>query len=186
MSKKIDVMVDIEAMSLSANAAILSIGAVVFDVGSGVTGSTFEVGIDPVSAECSGGHVCADTMRFWATEAKDAARWAAFSGTNTHIDGLILFATWLESLSGGDKKSIRLWANGPDYDLVIMTNAYRRERLDIPWRFRNQRCYRTMRAMLPAIDLPGYGSHNALQDALFQAKYLMVAMATAGMKPEGE
>lgn len=75
------------------------------------------------------------------------------------------------------------WGKGADFDLVIMRNAYRAIRRstgsDIiePWSFRDGLCCRTMIELFSS--LPGMApteegtAHNALDDATWQAKYII-------------
>lgn len=73
-----------------------------------------------------------------------------------------------------DKDSRLLWGNGSDFDNVILASAYRSCNLEVPWKFWNNRCYRTVKALRPDIKIHRSGTyHNALDDAVSQAEHLM-------------
>ena len=46
----------------------------------------------------------------------------------------------------------------------------------VPWHYRNKRDFRTLENIAGKQDVPGYGSHTALDDAIWQAKYLTACM----------
>lgn len=72
--------------------------------------------------------------------------------------------------------NLRPWGNGASFDLTIMHSAYLRADIKTPWHFSKERCFRTIRNWYPQVeynpDDKGDGAHNALQDAIFQARHL--------------
>lgn len=68
------VMIDLETMGTSTNSAIMSIGAVVFDIKSGNIGNKFEVHIDLNSSIKAGFDIDADTIYWWLKQNKDAQK----------------------------------------------------------------------------------------------------------------
>ena len=54
-------------------------------------------------------------------------------------------------------------------------------RIKPAWPYRNNRCYRTLKGLLPAIELERSGTHhNALDDAITQARHLQKIVRTLG------
>jgi exodeoxyribonuclease VIII len=75
-------------------------------------------------------------------------------------------------------EDVKIWGNGASFDNVILANAYRRNDLNIPWKYYNDRCYRTMKSLAPHIKMEREGTHhNALSDAISQANHLIRIMA---------
>ena len=69
-----DVMLDLETMGRKSNSALVSIGAVEFNLLTGETGREFYKVIDLKSCLDLGLQVEASTIYFWLTEASQAAR----------------------------------------------------------------------------------------------------------------
>lgn len=166
-----DVMLDLETMGTGPNAAIIAIGAVEFDVKSGELGREFYNTVSLQSAVESGGAIDASTVIWWMDQS-DAAR-AEFKRTGIHItDALVNFSTWLGGC--GLTSSRRVWGNGAAFDNVILASAYRASGFDVPWEFWNDRCYRTIRAILPPMPIERGGTHHrAVDDARTQARHLI-------------
>ncbi len=80
-------------------------------------------------------------------------------------------------------ENVCVWGNGSSFDNVILKNSYNKLSMPIPWNFRNDRDVRTIIAL--AQDISGFDSkkevvmdgiaHNALDDAIYQAKYVHFA-----------
>ncbi len=166
-----DVMLDIETLDTAPTSSILSIGACVFN-DLAVTDERFYIVVDRKSCRHLGLTESQSTIEWWERQGEKAQR--VFSDNNTSIlEALSEFSKWLGSL--GEIWSIKMWGNGPDFDNVILANAYTRAGIDLPWRFYNNRCHRTAKAMfdVPGVtySLPRAGvHHNALDDAVYQAQ----------------
>ena len=166
-----DVMIDIETMSNTPDAAIVSIGAVEFDFASKRLGEEFYVNIDLASAVDSGGVMNASTVIWWMKQT-EAAR-SLFLEPAQHIaDALNHFSEWMQQR--GEKNDIRVWGNGAAFDNVILVAAYTRLGLEPPWKFWNDRCYRTIKNLFPKNKAHRIGTHHhALDDARTQAMHLI-------------
>jgi exodeoxyribonuclease VIII len=162
-----NVMVDLETLGTRPGSAILSIGAVRFD-GSNVL-ARFYRRIDWASWQAAGMTVDAGTIAWWLGQT-DTARAELTEGQREPIDEVLAdFAKWL-----GDGE-VKLWGNGAAFDNALLAEAYQMvfgERA--PWNFWNDRCYRTMKSLLPEVKLERLGTaHHALDDAESQARHLM-------------
>lgn len=163
------IMVDLETMATTCDAAILSIGAVKFDLTSdkideqGFYGSiTLESNMD------WGRRFDPDTIRWWMTETSEDAR-KVFSepGKQGLCETLESFAEWF----GAADQCI--WSNGANFDEPILAHAFSHCRLPIPWQFWNVKCMRTYKNLPGAKDVKvdrAGTHHNALMDALYQAQ----------------
>jgi hypothetical protein len=80
------------------------------------------------------------------------------------------------------------WGNGADFDLVILKSAYEAVGADPPWKYYNHHCYRTLKNLatskVPNGGLPRREGvhHNALDDAIHQAKCAIVMANALGLQ----
>lgn len=166
----IDVMIDLETMSTRSNAAIVSIGAVIFDETSIL--DEFYTPVNLTTCIEHGLHVDPRTVEWWEKQDPDAVlAWKTDSAPNM-ISALTEFCAWIRK--HGDSKIVRPWGNGADFDLVIMINAFNSIDADPPWQFYNHRCFRTLKNMFPVQRAkPKDTKHHALNDARNQALHLI-------------
>lgn len=158
-----NIMVDLETLGTSNNAVIISIGAVEFDVDSGVLGRELYMTIDPQSCVSAGLEIDASTVIWWMQQS-DAARSAFRSPQWSLASALQYFSDWYPADADA------LWGNGATFDNVLLSNAYRKTGLEQPWRYSDDRCYRTLKSLRRDIKQEAVGTaHNALDDAKYQA-----------------
>lgn len=165
------IMVDLEAMDTAHTAAILSIGACKVDLDTGEISDKFYRVVNYDSSSALGLTTSSATKSWWDKQSPEARK--VFTDPNIPvIQALGEFATYLRIFG---VNSVKLWGNGSDFDNTILTTAYNLAGSPIPWRFYNNRCFRTIRKSLghmvaePARE----GTyHNALDDAIYQAKIL--------------
>jgi len=171
-----NVMLDLETMGNGPEAAIVAIGAVEFDLKSGAIGERFYRVIDLESSVEFGGVMDAETVLWWLKQS-DAAR-AEFSRGGAPIaDVLCEFARWLRQRG----EDVRVWGNGANFDNVVLASAYRRMHLAPPWEYWNDRCYRTLKGLVPGVRRQTFGTkHNAADDAETQARHLIEILGTLG------
>lgn len=174
----IHVMLDLETMGNTSNAAIVSIGAVVFDPATGSLGADFEQVIN-LNSSAYYGDLDASTVTWWLTQSEEArAIFQRNTPKSTLKDSLLELNQWLADL--GDAKEIQVWGNGSGFDNVILTNAYKAVRIKPNFSHWNDRDVRTIvemgRSILginPKETMEREGTHHsALDDAKFQAKYV--------------
>lgn len=163
------VMIDLETLDTAATAAIVAIGAVFFDPDHNELGDTFYRAIDVSSVLGHGFSVSGDTLKWWLQQSDEARQvFANGNEIGTVLDELAVF---LESQ--GKTESVKVWGNGAAFDNVILANAFSATKRTTPWRFWNDRCYRSFKALHPEVPFVREGTHhNALDDAISQAKHL--------------
>lgn len=171
----INVMLDLETLSVESNAAVISIGAVKFDPRGtiGVLGDAsdpeykhFHQTVEMHSLTEAGFHVDGKTVGWWL-EQEDAARKAFLIDPVDIGTALSRFYTWF------GEESLPTWGNGAGFDNVILRNAFNRLSGHCPFRFSHDRCFRTMKALIGDVQYIGpVTAHNALQDAEAQAFHL--------------
>lgn len=110
----------------------------------------------------------ADTLLWWMRQS-DEARAELQKQAKPLAEVLVAFNEFV----GADADCVEVWGNGASFDLAVLATAYKACRLPVPWKFWNERCYRTMKALYPEIRMERTGTHhNALDDALSQARHL--------------
>jgi len=174
-----DIALDLETMGTCADAAIVAIGAVTLDAERGTIGERFEVIIDLEDAVRHGGVMDAQTVLWWMRQ-DDAAR-ALFAKRKgeTLKRALFRFSAWMAK--AGPRKTLRVWGDGSDFDNVILSAAYRRAGVDLPWEWWNNRCYRTLRKLHPDSTCPQIGiAHSAVDDAESAARHLLELIPLTG------
>jgi hypothetical protein len=168
------VMIDLETLGKTPGCAILSIGAVAFNSEGIIEGSEFYHKISLQSCLNLGMWIDPDTAQWWR-EQSDEAREEAFSGTTDLKASLFSFFEYM-SIQG----DVGVWSNGADFDLPILTGAFKAARINtLPWGYNKTRCYRTLKNLLPRIEVQkpeGFVAHNALWDAKYQALHAAAIM----------
>lgn len=175
-----DVMVDLETLGTGPHALILSIGAVPFTLGSHEVipendERLFYHVIYPESAYRNGGMIDPDTVMWWleqSFEARNALINPSVEPVSIHA-ALQEFVNWIAAYTNGEKK-VRIWGNGAAFDNVILRSAFENAGIIPPWKFWNDRCYRTVKASNRGVPCERYGvHHHALWDAYTQTVHLL-------------
>lgn len=168
------VMLDLETLGTGSNSAIISIGACRFNPDTQTIGSTFHAVISRADCLALGCTEDDSTLEWWGKQSMEA-RLASFdhpSPTDAKVV-LLAFYDWM----GGANSKTCLWGNGSDFDNAMLAELYRKAGIPAPWKFWNNRCYRTMKNMFPGVSFQRHGTHhNALDDAVTQAKHLMLIL----------
>ena len=169
-TEKPECMVDLETLGNSNTAVILSIGACMFyPTGEGVLPDPFEAFVDPQSCVSAGLTMDPSTVLWWMDDQRDEARIALMDKMDTAVPlrtALARFSEWF-----GQSKPF--WGNGATFDNVILRSAYTAVGLPCPWKFWDDRCYRTLKNLAPTVKLQREGvHHSAMWDAISQAKHL--------------
>lgn len=173
-----NVMLDLETLGNGNNAAIVSIGAVMFDPYHNAIGSEFYIEIE-INSAAYYGQMDASTVQWWMGQSDEAR--ALFTNKENKQPlktALIEFQNWIDQT--GEFKGRIVWGNGSCFDNVILGNAFKALKLHQPWPFYGDRDVRTivdlgkqLRAINPKKDIPFIGvAHNALDDAKHQARYV--------------
>lgn len=170
----LDLMIDEETMGLPPDGAIVSIGACFFDLDTSTIGPTFKRNINLATAVRDGGTLSPGTIMWWLGQSQQARDSIRFSGEDIRTTMADLTA-FIEEHS--TVRDVRPWGNGADFDLTLLNSAYLRAGIKTPWSPFRVRCFRTVRNLYPQVeyntDDKGDGAHDALTDAIFQAKHLM-------------
>ena len=173
MTKFFDLMIDTETMGLPPTGALVSIGAVFFDLEARTLGPTFSRTINLATSVRDGGTFTPGTVMFWLGQSDEARKAIRFGGIDIR-NALQDFTDFIAEHSRVE--DVRPWGNSSGFDLTIVGGAYQRAGMKAPWHFSRERCFRTVRNMFPTIIYDpgekGDGNHNALADAIFQVEHL--------------
>lgn len=158
-----DVMIDLETLATSPDAAILTIGAVKFDpFGDDFNEPNcekFYVKVDLDSCDRIGLVTHEDTIAWWANQSKEAQD-EAFSETG-RID-IVDAMNQLYKFCWGAK---RVWSHGASFDVVICEHIFKKIGKAVPWSFWQVRCTRTLFDIGINPTRPPVLKHHALEDA---------------------
>ena len=162
-----DIMIDLETLATSPDAAILTIGAVKFDpFGDDVNDpkcTKFYTRVDLDSCDKIGLVTNDDTIAWWANQSKEAQD-EAFGETDRVeiVDAM----HQLYKFCWGAK---RVWSHGATFDIVICEHIFRKIGKAIPWSFWEVRDTRTLFDIGINPNRPPVLKHHALEDAWNQA-----------------
>lgn len=162
-------MLDLETMSTRHNAAIASIGAVIFDPNTDTLDGcpTFYQTVDLESNERDGRHFSGSTVAWWLKQS-EAARVALVSDQLPLQKALERLTAFIVA-----HKPVIVWANSPSFDCTILRSAYSHHHKHFPFEYWAERDVRTIKdAAYPNGDAPQCRrgvAHGALDDALSQA-----------------
>lgn len=180
-----DLMVDLETMGKSTDAAIVAVGAVFMDRARLCLGPEFYRVVDLGTAVRAGGRMDPDTVKWWLGQG-DQARDALRRDRHPLERVLLELHTWMQLTAAAAE--LRVWGNGAAFDCVILRGAYERLDLPVPWHWANDRCYRTLKREHPEVSEPPNQrvKHHALADARQQAAHLLQIWRATAQAPAVE
>ena len=80
---------------------------------------------------------------------------------------------------------VAVWGCGSDFDNVLIENAHKKIGQEVAWKFRNNRCYRTIKSLWPNVEIKRKGAHhNSLDDAESQALHLIEILNSTFVKDD--
>lgn len=154
------IMLDIETLDVAPTAQLLQIGAVNilkphFD---------FEVSISIASQQDYFATVSLDTVDFWQGLPEEVKQRVLYGQTHVQ-DALRVLACWLP-------RNARLFCYGAAFDFPILHHHYHMNGLEVPWNYRDLRCFRTIYAQHKEHFAKAKAEieHDALSDARAQAQ----------------
>lgn len=174
------VMVDLETLGTTADAVILSIGAVRFDLNSdAIDDAGFYASVSVESNLDYKRRISESTLMWWLQQSAEAQK-VFFEPKDTLINALCNLSDWIST------DDCFMWSNGADFDLPMLAHAYTQCVVDIPWKFYNSRCVRTYKTLPQAanVKISRVGTHhNALHDAMYQAQLVQTIQRVIDKKP---
>lgn len=165
-------MLDLETMGNKSNAAIVSIGAVEFDINTGETGREFYRTIDLQSSLDAGLAVNGSTIEWWFKQKREAQE-RLFVNTSSIYEVIHDFASFLNEFP----TDLQIWGNGARFDIGLLEDSCVACGFDeMPWSFRNERDVRTLVSFRPEIrkridDMFVGIQHDPIADCKHQIHY---------------
>lgn len=173
------VMMDLETWGTRSGSALRSVGAVVFDPKeTGVDAETFYANIDRQSCSDMGLTEDASTVAWWDRQSAEAE--ATLAVDQRPLREVVRdFNRWFRATG-----CAHVWSHGASFDVVLWEWACLACDEKEPWKFWDVRDTRTL-YHLAGVDLksvPRDGvHHNALDDAVHQARCVQLAYQTLGL-----
>lgn len=126
-------MVDVETLSTHKHAAVIAVGVAVFD-----DTHILDTNGWAIQMETLDGHIDPGAIAWWMKQSAEAREFS-FSGTHHAISVASELRPYIVDAD-------EVWANDPDFDLVVLQNWWERMPRLGPWpvRFRKYRSVRTM------------------------------------------
>lgn len=189
----IDIIIDLETLGTKPGCVILEIGACAINPRTGQITANFSCRLDEYFRDPANGKTITgdmiETINWWhAPERLDTYLALLSRGPRGVVPGrkcwrspyldLLKFTRWMHDVTDGhDPESVRVWSNGPSFDIAILTNTLERYGITRPWICWQERCART--ALEQACYEKGGVSwiergprHRALNDARHEARKL--------------
>ena len=167
-------MVDLETYATTADAIVMTIGAIVFD-NSGNEKASFYRRITEESCISIGLVKDLNTVKFWNNQSKESR-----FEIETPIDRVYIIDAINDfSKFWKDNNCKYFWCLGANFDEPILSLIYARLNLEKPWMFYNVKCLRTLyslanvkpKELIKVDDV----EHHALADCKRQINGLMLA-----------
>lgn len=171
-----DVVVDLETLGVNRDAPVIQVGAAT------VKGSilyTYD-GYPSLTEQLKGGrHVDESTLMWWISEDQTAARLQVFGNMAKSREPvettLNRFATWIRLVSEG--RELRIWGNGPSFDLALLGGLYDDHGIERPWKHWQERDLRTALDLLGRLEPEFVGvKHDGVDDAVHELTLLHLAL----------
>lgn len=168
-----DLMIDLETLGTTPDAAIVSIGAVWFDPRSDELGDEFYRVLELEQRR----RIDPNTVRWWMDQSSDARR--VFTTMNREPLASALSA--LETFIFSNPDDPRVWSQGASFDVVLLEDAYRQFEMTPPWKFWDIRDTRTVYDLAGNDERGAAVAHHALEDAKAQARRVQRCYAALGI-----
>lgn len=167
---------DLETMSLEPTAAIVQIGASVFQGNySHDIDTLFNGYINPQHAEMLG-TVDKETMQWWDKQDPGLRR-TVFGGTENPYEVLESFTKFVSNLCDGNFKRVKFYCKDISLDWCALRHAYEQTIGKFPFHYRSPQQHRTLQDVAAYVGLEYDSSiyvpaqaHNALFDAIAQGE----------------
>lgn len=182
---EVHAMLDLETLGTRPDAAVVAIGACIFDPYSDKKPEqTFDVAVTIESA-MKHGRIDASTLDWWFQQSKDAQDKTFNRFGHTLPDALRQFNWWLLNQCAHKRERLVVWGNGAAFDNVVIRSAHEAAGMTPVWSFRKDMCYRAICAVFGKnIPFERTGCHhNAVDDAISQAVHLQKIYKAVGLMP---
>lgn len=168
-----DLMIDFETLGTDPDTCVISVGACFFDETTGQIGPTFYMAFDIDEQLKKGRSITGSTLKWWMGQS-GAAKKVFNEQAQPAKDVLTLFSKWV--LSQNTISKIKPWGNGSSFDISIIEDMFRMYDIKCPWLYYSVYDLRTFKRYIAngaKVVVAEGTAHNALDDAIAQAKYVI-------------
>lgn len=167
-----ELMIDFETLGTNPDSVILSIGACFFDINKGI-GQTFYQAVDIDNQIKDGRTISGDTLKWWMKQDKEAQKVFTDGNMMPIHSSLLSFAQFISK--NNINKDVCPWGNGATFDISLAENLFKQYTIPCPWKYSNVTDFRTFkRFVAKGANMEASGvKHNALDDAIWQANYVI-------------
>lgn len=168
-----DLMIDFETLGTDPQTTVISIGACFFDEATETIGPTFYMAFDVDGQIKDGRNITGSTLKWWMGQS-GAAKKVFHEKAKPAKEVLELFSQWV--LAQNTISKIQPWGNGSTFDISIIEDMFRMYNVKCPWIYYNVFDLRTFKRYVAGgakVDKSEGVDHNALDDAINQAKYVI-------------
>lgn len=167
-----DIMIDLETLGTSSNAAVVQIGACFFNRATGEIGRSLRINVRP-----DVGVIDSDSVMFWLSQSKGAQNSILAEPRKGSKEAF-------EELNKFIQGAKYIWSHAT-FDFVILTNTLRVLGIKPMFRYQAARDIRTLQD-LAGYPMPSKGRegvhHDALDDCKFQVAYCVAAFNALAVK----
>lgn len=177
-------MLDIETLGTDSRAVVLSLGSTVIGPGYPSYYMTFanahDMSVVDQQIEVYARTMTGSTIAWWinqtSKEAKDAVFHSAEVRHKPLYEGMLEWLEWVNNQLEARNETFNdlvIWGNSAAFDCSITKSLLEDIGIEAPWKFWNEKCYRTLKGFFSGIERPRPEvPHHAMHDALAQAKHL--------------
>lgn len=180
-TNEIHIMLALETMGNGHNAAIMSAGIIAFKLTAGAEPDIIgelEAVVDLDSAVRHGGVIDSRKALWWMQPAQEPARADYLGKKNLTLSlgaALNEISHFIRNYSAVEPLPL-IWGDGNEYnDTIVLRTAYQNAGVALPWKYRQERCFRTVHDVLaPDVIPPKFEGirHTAKAEALLRARWL--------------
>lgn len=166
------IMIDLETLGSTNQAAIIQIGACFFDPQTAEIGAEFKKNITFQSSIDAGLKLDGSTLSWWMKQS-DAARASVTADAVGIADALHEFQTWVKDNETPGHPA-KVWSHAT-FDFVILQSAFAKTATPFPFRYKLARDIRTLTDLAdydPFVDKRDGTHHDALEDCRYQVRYV--------------
>ena len=173
-----DAMLDIETLGTAPGSVITSVGLVFFNRADPEDGAheDYRWTVDIRPQMKAGLRVDGDTLYWWMSQDREATK--AWAGDVDRIGPTRALGEIATAFRECAAAGCKVWANSPSFDCVLMETLWRVFDVPCPWDFRAQADTRTLLLVAPVEKVRPEVEHDALSDALAQARTVQRAWAS--------
>lgn len=175
------IMIDLETLSVRPDAAIIQIGAVLFEPVHGGKILNDQPFNQYVAIQDGTGSIDHDTLVWWLRQPNAKTLADGLENANPLATVLENFIEFPQQIPGLSWETIGgVWAKPSTFDLAVLSSAFSKFGEEPPWEHWKTRCAKTVFELVggtPKVDETGLQSHDALDDAVKQAMQLQKAFS---------